>query len=40
MSATDKKKLDNTNVAYGTCSTAASTAQKDIVITSQGNWSL
>ena len=40
MSAADKKKLDNTNVAYGTCSTAASTAQKDIVITSQGNWSL
>lgn len=40
MSAADKKKLDNTNVAYGTCSTAASTTQKDIVITSQGNWSL
>ena len=40
MSATDKKKLDNTNIAYGTCSTAAATAQKDIVITSQGDWSL
>jgi hypothetical protein len=40
MAATDKKKLDVTNVAYGTCATSGATANK--VITTAGNtgWKL
>lgn len=40
MSSTDKAKLDNTNIAYGTCSTAAATANKVIAISGNTNWSL
>lgn len=40
MSANDKTKLDNTNVAYCTCSTAAATAAKVISITGNTNWVL
>lgn len=32
MSAADKTKLNNTNVAYGTCSTAAATAEKAVTL--------
>jgi hypothetical protein len=35
LSKEDKIKLNNTNIAYGTCSTAAATAAK--VITLNGN---
>ena len=40
MSATDKTKLNNTNIAYGTCSTAADTAAKVITISGNTNWTL
>lgn len=40
MSSTDKAKLDAINVAYGTCSTAASTAAKVITISGNTNWQL
>ena len=40
MISTDKTKLDNINIAYGTCTTAAGTAAKVVNITSTGNWSL
>lgn len=40
MSSTDKTKLDNTNIAYGTCSTAAATANKVVAISGNTNWSL
>ena len=40
MSSTDKTKLDNTNIAYGTCSTAAATANKVVTISGNTNWSL
>ena len=40
MSASDKSKLDNTNVAYGTCSTAAATAAKVITVSGNTNWKL
>jgi len=33
-------KLDNTNLAYGTCATAAGTAAKVVTITGNDNWSL
>lgn len=35
-----RAKLDATNVAYGTCSTAATTAAKVINLSSNGNWAL
>lgn len=40
MSSTDKTKLEATNVAYGTCSTAAGTAAKVITISGNTNWKL
>jgi hypothetical protein len=40
MLKTDKEKLDNTNIAYGTCSTAAATAAKVITISGNTNWAL
>ena len=40
MSTTDKTKLNNTNIAYGTCSTAAGTAQKDVTLSGNTNWTL
>lgn len=40
MSAIDKVKLNNTNIAYGTCVTAASTAAKVVKITGNENWDL
>lgn len=40
MVATDKSKLDNTNMAYGTCATAAATAAKVVTITGNTNWKL
>ena len=40
MAATDKTKLDATNVAYGTCSTAAGTAAKVITVSGNTNWAL
>lgn len=40
MSSSDKTKLDFTNVAYGTCSTAAATAEKVITINGNDNWKL
>ena len=40
MSTTDKTKLNATNVAYGTCSTAAATAAKVITISGNTNWVL
>lgn len=38
MSVNDKKKVDVTNIAYGTCSTAAATAAKEIATTGNTNW--
>ena len=38
MSANDKQKVDVTNIAYGTCSTAAATAAKEIATTGNTNW--
>lgn len=40
MSAADKKKLDNTNVAYGTCTTAANVAAKVITVSGNTGWKL
>lgn len=40
MSTTDKAKMTYTNIAYGTCSTAAATAAKVITISGNTNWSL
>ena len=40
MSSTDKTKLNNTNVAYGTCSTAAATAAKIVTISGNSDWTL
>lgn len=40
MSAADKTKLNNTNIAYATCSTAATTAAKEATITGNDNWTL
>lgn len=40
MSATDKAKVDSTNVAWGSCSTAAGTAAKEVTITGNTNWVL
>lgn len=37
---TDKTKLNATNIAYGTCSTAAATAAKVITISGNTNWAL
>ena len=36
----DKAKLANTNIAYGTCSTAADVAEKVVVLTGNTQWSL
>lgn len=40
MSATDKTKSEATNIAYGTCSTAAATAAKVVTISGNTNWKL
>ena len=40
MSSADKTKMNNTNVAWGTCSTAAGTAEKVITISGNTNWAL
>lgn len=40
MSAADKKKLDNTNIAYGTCTTAANVAAKVITVSGNTGWKL
>lgn len=40
MSANDKAKLDYSNIAYGTCSTAAATAAKVITLSGNTNWAL
>jgi hypothetical protein len=40
MSAADKTKLNYTNVAYGTCSTAAATAAKVVTVSNNTNWAL
>lgn len=40
MISTDKSKLDYTNIAYGTCSTAAATAAKVITVSGNTNWKL
>ena len=40
MSAADKSKSDTTNVAYGTCTTAAATAAKVVTISGNTNWKL
>lgn len=40
MSATDKIKLDNINVAYGICETAGATAQKVITLVGNTEWKL
>lgn len=40
MSPNDKVKLDYTNIAVGTCSTAAATAAKEITISGNTNWTL
>lgn len=40
MSSTDKTKLDYTNIAYGTCATAAATAAKVVTISGNSNWTL
>lgn len=40
MSAADKIKSDATNIAYGTCSTAAETAAKVVTLTGNTNWQL
>jgi hypothetical protein len=37
MTAADKSKLNYTNVAYGTCSTAAATAAKSITVSGNTN---
>ena len=40
MSLEDKTKLNATNIAYGTCATAAATAAKVITISGNTNWTL
>ena len=40
MSANDKTKLDETNVAYGTCSTEAATAAKTVTLSGNTKWVL
>lgn len=42
MSASDKAKLDNTNITYGICSTGAGTAEKVVTIpdTANNKWAL
>lgn len=40
MSKDDKFKLDNTNVAYGTCGTAAATAAKVVALSGNTQWKL
>lgn len=40
MSLEDKIKLNYTNIAYGTCSTDAATAEKAIVLDGNSQWSL
>lgn len=40
MSADDKTKLNATNIAYGTCATAAATAAKVITVSGNANWKL
>ena len=40
MASTDKTKLDATNVAYATCSTAAGTAAKVATLSGNTNWKL
>ena len=40
MSANDKLKLDYTNIAYGTCSTAAATSAKVITLSGNTKWTL
>ena len=40
MSPEDKEKIDDTNIAYGTCSTDAATAEKVITIINNDNWTL
>ena len=40
MSAADKTKVNYTNIAYGTCSTAAATAAKVITVTGNTKWAL
>ena len=40
MSSSDKTKLNYTNIAYGTCSTAAATAAKVITISGNTKWAL
>ena len=40
MSATDKAKLDATNIAYATCDTEAATAAKVVTVTGNDNWAL
>lgn len=40
MSATDKLKLDNMNVAYGVCETAGATAQKVVTLVGNTEWKL
>lgn len=40
MSSDDKIKLNNSNIAYGTCSTAAATAAKVVSISGNTKWTL
>lgn len=40
MSAEDKSKANYTNIAYGTCSTAAGTAAKVVTVSGNTNWDL
>ena len=40
MSSADKIKLNNSNMAYGTCSTAAATAAKVVSISGNTKWAL
>lgn len=40
MSASDKTKLDYTNVAYGTCATGAATAAKFVNLSGNSKWAL
>lgn len=40
MSTNDKTKLDNSNIAYGTCNTTSSTSEKIVTIVGNDNWKL
>lgn len=40
MTSSDKTKLENTNIAYGTCSTVAETAEKVVQIEGNSDWVL